>query len=62
MRKYHRAVEDYFAALQRAGFVVEQLREARPRREHFQDTETYERRKRIPLFLILAALKPAAPA
>jgi hypothetical protein len=28
-------------------------------RDHFHDAQTYERRKRIPLFLILAACKPA---
>lgn len=55
--KYHRTVEDYFATLQQAGFVVESLRESRPRRELFAGVETYERRKRIPLFLLLAAVK-----
>jgi SAM-dependent methyltransferase len=54
VRKYHRTVEDYFGALQRAGFVVEQLRESRPQRERFADQQTYERRARIPLFLFLA--------
>lgn len=59
VQKYHRTVEDYFHLLQKAGFIVEDLREARPQREHFYDVETYERRNRIPLFLILAARKPA---
>jgi SAM-dependent methyltransferase len=54
VRKYHRTVEDYFRALQDAGFVVEQLRESRPQREQFADAKTYERRRRIPLFLFLA--------
>jgi hypothetical protein len=58
VRKYHRTIEDYFRALQDAGFVVEQLRESRPRREHFADEQTYQRRKRIPLFLFLAGRKP----
>lgn len=58
VRKYHRTVEDYFGALQRAGFVVEQLRESRPRREWFAHEQTYARRQRIPLFLLLAARKP----
>lgn len=56
--KYHRTVEDYFGTLQRASFVVEQLREACPVREHFQDEATYHRRRRIPLFLFLAGRKP----
>jgi SAM-dependent methyltransferase len=56
--KYHRAIEDYFGALQAAGFVVEQLREGRPRRDLLASEETYRRRLRIPLFLLLAARKP----
>lgn len=59
VQKYHRTVEDYFHLLQQAGFIIEYLREARPQREQFHDLQTYERRKRIPLFLILAARKPA---
>jgi len=56
--KYHRTVENYFVGLQHAGFVVESLCEAEPQRERFkEDDETYERRKRIPLFLIMAAQK-----
>jgi hypothetical protein len=38
--------------------VVESLREARPRRELFLREETYTRRRRIPLFLLMAARKP----
>ncbi len=56
--KFHRTVEDYFTALQSAGFTVEQLRESRPRRENFTDPDLYDRRTRIPLFLFLAARKP----
>lgn len=51
---YHRTVEDYFRTLQDAGFVVEQLRESRPQREQLADAQTYERRRRVPLFLFLA--------
>lgn len=57
--KFHRTVEDYFTALQRTGFTVEHLRESRPRPENFTDPELYKRRTRIPLFLFLAARKPA---
>jgi SAM-dependent methyltransferase len=60
--KHHRTVEDYFAAVQAAGLVVEALREARPRREHFTDEALFNRRKRIPLFLIMAARKPGRAA
>lgn len=58
--KYHRTVEDYFLALQRAGFRVEGVREARPQPERFTEAATYERRMRIPLFLLMAAQKEAA--
>ena len=57
VRKYHRTVEDYFRALQEAGFTVEQLRESRPPREQFAEEQTYARRMRIPLFLFLAGRK-----
>jgi len=55
--KYHHTVEDYFLALQKAGFTVESVRESHPRREFFGSEETFERRKRIPLFLLLAGHK-----
>ena len=59
--KYHRTVENYFISLQRAGFSIESLREAEPQREQFEnDAETYQRRKRIPLFLIMAGQKNSA--
>lgn len=56
--KYHRTIEDYFAGLQRAGFVVESVRESAPQRERFEDVENYRRRQRIPLFLFMAGRKP----
>jgi SAM-dependent methyltransferase len=58
VQKYHRTIEDYFYLLQTTGFQIEELREAQPKRDHFYDTQTYERRKRIPLFLILSTRKP----
>jgi SAM-dependent methyltransferase len=61
VRKYHRTVEDHFLALQACGFEVESLREARPERVHFQDDADFERRQRIPLFLVMSARK-ARPA
>jgi SAM-dependent methyltransferase len=60
VKKYHRTVEDYFHLLLQAGFEIEDLREACPQRAHFHEVQTYERRKRIPLFLILAGQKPTA--
>ncbi len=58
--KYHRTIEDYFVSLQRAGFSVESLREAEPQRDWFKDEDTYQRRKRIPLFLLMAGHKNSA--
>lgn len=57
VRKYHRTIEDYFRAAQRAGFTIEHLREGQPQRENFLTDETYQRRKRIPLFLIMSLRK-----
>lgn len=57
VHKYHRTVEDYFRAMQEAGFIVEHLRESHPVRKYFVNEETYERRRRIPLFLFLAGRK-----
>ncbi|MBA3947550.1 MAG: methyltransferase domain-containing protein [Herpetosiphonaceae bacterium] len=58
VRKYHRTIEDYFGILQQTGFVVQGLREARPVRANFITNGEYERRKRIPLFLMLVGGKP----
>jgi SAM-dependent methyltransferase len=53
----HRPLEAYFAALKKAGFLVEALREpALP--EHAIVTEAGRRWQRIPFFLHLRALRP----
>lgn len=56
--KYHRTIEAYVAALQGAGLVIDSVRESHPQRGLFTDEATYDRRKRIPLFLFLAGQKP----
>jgi SAM-dependent methyltransferase len=56
--KYHRTVEAYFVSLDKAGFVIEQLREGTPDRQAFSADEAFERRTRIPLFLIFGTRKP----
>ena len=58
----HRTIEGYVGAMQAAGFVLDGLRESRPRRELFVDEAEYERRRRIPLFLFLAGHKPTSGA
>lgn len=55
--KYHRTIEDYFQALKSKGFKIELLKESLPKREHFENVETFERRLRIPLFLFFSATK-----
>jgi SAM-dependent methyltransferase len=56
--KYHRTIEDFYRGLQQAGFQIETLREAKPEAVRFTDPDLYARRKRIPLFLIMAAARP----
>ena len=60
--KHHRTIEDYFTAVQQAGFAVTGLRESRPDRRLFLDQATYDRRLRIPLFLFVAAEKAQSAA
>ena len=51
---HHRTVEDYVSELVRAGFVMTALSECAPAPARFGDPAEYERRARIPLFLLLA--------
>lgn len=55
--KYHKTIETYFQCCQRAGFTVDRIRESCPRPEQFEQVESYERRKRIPLFLFFKLKK-----
>ena len=55
--KYHRTTEEYFTLLQQAGFTITNLKEATPNRNYFQGKEEYERRLRIPLFLLFSCKK-----
>ncbi len=51
--KYHRTFEDYFNLFQQAGLTLESLRESKPERRLFENVDEYERRRRIPLFLVV---------
>jgi len=53
----HRPLEAYFLALEKAGFLVEALREPSVP-EHAVVSETNRRWQRIPFFLHLRALRP----
>lgn len=55
--KYHRTFEEYFEYLQRAGFQITKIRESKPQRMFFNSEEEYQRRMRIPLFLIVKVNK-----
>ncbi|GAQ17273.1 biotin biosynthesis protein BioC [Oceanobacillus picturae] len=52
--KYHRTIEEYFRLLTEAGFQIKNLSECPPERENFKTEEEFERRKRIPLFLLFS--------
>jgi SAM-dependent methyltransferase len=55
---FHRTTEDYIAELNRAGFRLVRLSECEPRYDRFGGDEAeFQRRRRIPLFLLLAAGK-----
>ncbi|MBM7578200.1 class I SAM-dependent methyltransferase [Jeotgalibacillus terrae] len=55
--KYHRTIEHYYAALTKSGFIINDLREGVPKREHFSNEKEYERRLRIPLVLAFSCTK-----
>lgn len=55
--KYHRTIEDYFNSLQKAGFIIDKLAEGKPSENYFDSVEEYNRRLRIPLFLMFSCKK-----
>lgn len=55
--KYHKTIEEYWLLAKHARFQVTEIRESTPRADHFQDAAHYERRKRIPLFLMFQLTK-----
>lgn len=55
--KYHRTIEQYFTALTKSGFQIEDLREGTPEPQYFSSDEEYIRRKRIPIVLIFSCTK-----
>ena len=58
---WHRTIEQYVGLLAEAGFNLVQLRECSPVEEFFEgNTEEFERRKRVPVVLLLHAQKPTA--
>ncbi|WP_102275291.1 class I SAM-dependent DNA methyltransferase [Cytobacillus massiliigabonensis] len=55
--KHHRTIEDYFHHLKSVGFNIESIKESEPKKENFQNEETFKRRLRIPLFLFFSSAK-----
>ncbi|NRB47304.1 MAG: methyltransferase domain-containing protein [Saprospiraceae bacterium] len=55
--KYHKTIETYFAALRQSGFLVQDLREGRPDKQHFTSENEYTRRLELPRYLIFKAVK-----
>ncbi|MFJ5766483.1 class I SAM-dependent DNA methyltransferase [Lysinibacillus sp. NPDC093210] len=55
--KFHRTVEEYFQLLKFAGFTINDIREGVPKSENFSSESEFQRRMRIPLFLIFSCEK-----
>jgi SAM-dependent methyltransferase len=63
VRKYHRTVEEHLDAVANAGLQFVRLSECAPRWHRFDgDRDEYERRRRIPLFLLIEATRPSVRA
>jgi SAM-dependent methyltransferase len=54
---HHRTIEDYVTGLRKAGFALTNLRECAPHREQLDDDAEFQRRRRIPLILLLAGAR-----
>jgi len=54
---HHRTIEDHFAAMRDAGFAVTGLRECPPEPARLEDRDELTRRRRIPMFLLLAGTR-----
>jgi len=55
--KYHRTIEEYFQIIQNAEFEVLILRESKPNMKYFETQEEFERRMKIPLFMLFKLKK-----
>lgn len=55
--KYHRTLEEYVRLIQKTGFALEEIRESKPVRANFVEQTEYERRMKIPLFLLFKVRK-----
>ncbi len=55
--KYHRTLEEYWEIINNSGFMVLEIRESKPMEKNFSSKEEFERRNRIPLFLLFKLKK-----
>jgi SAM-dependent methyltransferase len=55
--KYHRTIEEYLSTALYCGFTIKGMKEGKPDQKFFSKEEEYQRRQRIPLFLILSLQK-----
>ena len=55
--KYHKTIEEYFKAFKSANFEVSEIRESKPLLVNFKEKSEFERRMKIPLFIIFKLLK-----
>jgi len=55
--KFHKSLEEYFQIIKNTNFELLDLRESKPQKKHFKSEEDYQRRMRVPLFLILKLKK-----
>ena len=55
--KYHKTIEEYWSLIKKSGFEILEIKESKPRKSNFEDESEYDRRKRIPLFMIFKLKK-----
>lgn len=55
--KYHKTLEEYWKLIKGSGFETVEIRESKPQKLYFESIEEYQRRMRIPLFLIIKLKK-----
>ena len=55
--KYHKTMEDYWMIIKNSNLEVIEIRESKPQESNFEIREEFERRKRIPLFLMFKLKK-----
>ncbi len=55
--KYHKTIEDYWRIIKKSKLNVVEIRESKPDESRFENMEEYERRNRVPLFMMFKLRK-----